>query len=175
MHTLRSQLKTVAGSLLVIAWGVPALAQTPAPDPQTALLLEKWNTIGQWIVEMAEAFPEDKYAYRPVPEVRTFAEQLRHLGFWHRYSVQVARGEKPSGAANELPAASYPTKAAIVTVLKQINADGAEVLRRSSASIEQLSNWSGAIEHAVDHYGQMVIYLRLNGIVPPTTAKQPAQ
>ena len=149
-----------------------ASAQTAKPDPVLRdALLRHWTDIGGKIVKMAEEFPEDKYEFRPVKEVRTFADNLRHVAFWNTFVSKTIRGEKADGSQNELPKAQYPTKAAIVKALKSSLDEATELLKKSPATppAKQADLWVSFIEHSGEHYGQLVVYYRLNGIVPPAS------
>jgi len=120
---------------------------------------------------MAEEFPENKYDFRPVDAVRTFADVLRHIAFWNDYVAKAARGEKPDGRQNELPKAKFATKAAIVSALKSSLASAADELKKAPASPEPGATalWVSFIGHTSEHYGQLVVYYRLNGLVPPAS------
>jgi DinB superfamily len=153
-------------------------SQAPAAKPDPTLrdvLLEQWTDIGQKVIKMAEEFPAEKYDFRPTPEVRTFADQMRHVAFWNGWVQKTARGEKADGKLNELPKAEYPTKAKIVEALKQSFADATAELKKETAtslSAKKAGLWVTFTEHSGEHYGQLVVYYRLNGIVPP--ASRPA-
>ena len=157
-----------------LASGRASHAQTPAPKPDPALrdvLLEQWTDIGQKIIKMAEEFPADKYDFRPTPEVRTFADALRHVAFWNLFVQKTARGENIDARQNELPKAEYPTKAKIVEVLKRTLADATAELKKETATptAKRAGLWVTFTEHSGEHYGQLVVYYRLNGIVPPAS------
>lgn len=145
--------------------------QPPRPENTRDVFLTSWNEIGEKVVKLAEEFPEDKYDYKPVDGVRTFADVLRHVAFWNQYVAKRARGEKPDGGQNELPKAQFATKAAIVSALKTSLADAASELRKSAASpsASAASLWVPFFGHSSEHYGQLVVYYRLNGLVPPAS------
>lgn len=155
---------------LVVAAG-PAYAQQPKPENTRDVLLGGWNDIGEKFVKLAEEFPEAKYEYKPVDTVRSFADVVRHVAFWNDYVTKTARGEKPDGRPNELPKAQYATKAAIVAALKASQAAGAAELKKAAASLEPRATglWSSFISHTSEHYGQLVVYYRMNGLVPPAS------
>jgi uncharacterized damage-inducible protein DinB len=158
--------------LAILGQAGAAQAQTPTPDPTLRdALLRHWSEVGDKIVKMAEEFPEDKYEFRPVKEVRTFADNLRHVAFWNTFVSKTIRGEKADGSINELPKADYPSKAAIVKALKSSLAEATELLKKSPATppTRQVNLWVSFIEHSGEHYGQLVVYYRLNGIVPPAS------
>jgi len=145
---------------------------SPKPDPELRdVLLAQWTDIGEKLVKLAEEFPEAKYDFRPVPEVRTFADVLRHIAFWNMYVQKTARGEKIDGSQNELPKAEYPTKAKNVAALKSTLADATAELKKESSTpaAKRARLWITFTEHSGEHYGQLVVYYRLNGIVPPAS------
>src|SRR5215213_3020805 len=87
------------------------------------VLVTRWSEIGDKMVKLAQEFPEDRYDACPAPDIRSFADQLRHVAFWNRYVQKTLRREEADGQANELPAATYATKAKIVKVLRSTFAD----------------------------------------------------
>lgn len=134
-------------------------------------LIDRWEQVCQKLVALAEEVPEMKFEYRPVVEVRTFADVLRHVAFWNRYLADSARGTKGDGAANELPRDGYSTKTRIVNALKRSAADAAAALKgdASGLSPEMAEMVVTFIEHNCEHYGQLVVYARLNQLVPPAS------
>src|SRR5262245_11071924 len=160
------------GCTLLALSARPAVCSAQAekkPDPTLReVLLANWTDIGEKVVKLAEEFPEDKYDFRPVPEVRTFADQLRHVAFWNLFVQKTARGEKIDPAQNELAKAEYATKAKIVAALKSTLADATAELKKEAESpiARRARLWITFTEHSGEHYGQLVVYYRLNGIVP---------
>lgn len=133
----------------------------------TEILLARWTDILDRIHAVAGEFPADKYDYQPTPEVRSFADQLRHVAFWSEHLAATMRGEKPDGSANALPAEKYPTKERIVRALHDTDGHVRAALGRDGASSADAV--VSFIEHHGEHYGQLVMYYRLNGLVPPAS------
>jgi len=135
------------------------------------VLVTRWSEIGDKLVKLAEEFPEDKYDARPVPEVRSFADQLRHVAFWNRYVEKTLRREEAESQTNELPRASYATKSKILKVLRSTFDDVAKEMSgmNGSATKADADTMVSFIEHGGEHYGQLVMYARLAGIVPPAS------
>jgi len=156
---------------LAVVAGPAYAQQAPRPENTRDVLLAGWNEIGEKVVKLAEEFPEAKYEYKPVDTVRSFADVLRHVAFWNEYVAKAARGEKPDGKQNELSKAQYATKAAIVAALKSSLAAAAAELKKAPAAPEPRATglWSSFISHTSEHYGQLVVYYRLNGLVPPAS------
>ena len=166
---------------LVGLLSITVVAQSPAKkstlSPSQAVLAS-WNDIGRKLIAMAEDFAEDKYDFKPAPSQRSFAEQLLHVAGSNDFFTQVAQGQKPTDDESR---AHYSTKAAVVTYLKKSFADGAALIQTKgdtgmaqtavdaeSGQIVQLTDLAyGLIEHSGEHYGQLVVYYRVAGLVPP--------
>lgn len=135
------------------------------------ILLARWCEIGDKLITAAEEFPAAAYDDRPRPDVRSFAEQLRHVAFWNAYAGNALRGEPTDGDANELARDTYPTKAEIVPALR----DSFEQVKAELTGADSWTEPSKAdtviafIEHGGEHYGQLAVYYRLNGLVPPAS------
>src|ERR1700678_432129 len=149
------------------------------PDSPSKVLLDSWNDVGRKLIAMAEDCPEDKYDFKPNPFQRSFAEQLLHAAGGNYFFIDPVKGVKPP--AGDPKRADYATKAAVVAFVKKSFADGAELIKSkgdaglSDQFVEPFSNqqmrfsdlaW-GFIEHSGEHYGQLVVYYRVAGMVPP--------
>ncbi len=163
------------------AQGAAAMQEAPKPpDSPSKVLLDSWNDVGRKLIAMAEDFPEDKYDFKPNPAERSFAEQLLHAAVNVNYFVNnLAKGMRPP--TGDVRRADYPTKAAVVEYVKKSFAEGAALIKRkgdrgmSDLCIDPFANqqdrfsdlaW-GFIEHSGEHYGQLVVYYRVAGLVPP--------
>ncbi len=167
---------------------IPAMAQDAAkkdaaPKPAKGLsqsVLEQWNDVGRKLIAMAEDFPEDKYDFKPTPAQRSFAEQLLHAAGANYFFINIANGEKPP--AEEDPSrAKYKTKADVVAFVRKSFEDGAAAIRAKGDAgmagmmVDPFANqqvrvfeWAyGFMEHSGEHYGQLVVYYRVAGLVPP--------
>lgn len=171
-----------AGSLLLGVAGAQTSAKDSAPKPPDSpskVLLDSWNDIGRKLIAMAEDMPEDKYDFKPNPAERSFAEQLLHASGANYFFINPVKGEKaPEGDPKR---ADYKTKAAVVDFVKKSFTDGAALIQSKGDSglsdvfIDPFSKnqarfsdyaW-GFIEHSGEHYGQLVVYYRVAGLVPP--------
>ncbi|MBI3895638.1 MAG: DinB family protein [Acidobacteria bacterium] len=150
-----------------------------AADPITDELRRQWEASRNQIVRLAEAIPEDKYDYKPTPEVRSFREQLQHLiGENHMFMGMVAGGGSAAPQTQNLK-----TRTEILKALSESYDYGTKVLAglNDQKAVEIIAGFRGqrmprfgiVISNMKDnheHYGNLVTYLRLNGIVPPRTA-----
>ena len=174
-------------AIVLLAFAFPAHAQDamkkdaavkPA-DPELKVVLDSWNEIGRKLTAMAEDFPEDKYDFKPTPAQRSFAEQLLHAAGATYYFTNAVTGQKhPAGEDPKRD--QYKSKADIVAFVKKSFADGAaaiqskgekglttEVVYFPDQKARVLDIAYGLIEHSGEHYGQLVVYYRLAGLVPP--------
>jgi len=180
--TPMTKLRSTTTLIVLTALLVPcARAQSASPAKVLSLsqaTLADWNDIGRKLIAMAEDFPEDKYDFKPTAAQRSFAEQLLHMAGSNDLFTAVAKGQKP---VDDEDRAHYKTKAAVVAYVKQSFAEGAEVIQskgdsgmmQTVASAESGQTFPlvvlayGLIEHSGEHYGQLVVYYRVAGLVPP--------
>jgi len=144
------------------------------------------------LTETAEAMPADKYGFAPrdgaFANVRTFSRQVKHLAATNYILAAAALGEQPpADAGDEQGPDSVITKAQHIAYLsgsydaleRAARAIGdTRIAVRSSptspfqgGSATRIALISEALTHAYDHYGQMVVYLRMNGVVPPASRR----
>ena len=168
-----------------------ALGAQQAQPPATlaAVLDREISYVEKEVTEAAEAMPESKYDFSPeslnIPGsqykgVRSFAVQVKHIAASNWFIWSPLTGEKvPETVKDGNGPAELKTKADILNFLKESFALG----HRAAATVtgENMLQTPGTskstrlrlavfgVEHAFDHYGQMVEYLRMNGIVPPAS------
>jgi len=149
-------------------------------DPPSKVILDSWNDIGRKLTAMAEDFPEDKYDMKPTPAQRSFAEQLLHAANANYFFTNLALGQKPP-AEEDPKRDQYKTKADVVAFVKKAFADGAAAIKAkgdkgmSELIVDPFAHQQvrisdmayGIIEHSGEHYGQLVGYYRIAGLVPP--------
>ena len=151
----------------------------PAASPSQALL-ESWNDVGRKLIAMAEDFPEDKYDFKPTPAQRSFAEQMLHAAGANYFFTNPAIG-KPMPPEEDPKRDQYKTKADIVTFVKKSFGDAAAAIKSkgdkgmSDLMVDPFAHQQvrvsdmayGLLEHCGEHYGQLVVYYRVAGLVPP--------
>jgi len=176
---------------LFVACSNLAISQTTKPaQPQTAgQVLDHYiaNVEGEF-VPAAEAMPEDKYSFAPIngefKGVRTFAQQVKHVAAVNYLIAAAILGEKPPvDTGGESGLDTIKSKSEIVKFLKDsfVYVHKAVPGMSEKGALESVKNPFGehpvtrlelAVwipSHCFDHYGQMVEYLRMNGIIPPAS------
>lgn len=164
------------------AQGQDTTKTLPAPKPAESpskTLLDAWNDIGRKLTAMAEDFPEDKYDFKPNPAQRSFAEQVLHAAGANYFFINPAKGLKPP--EGNVKRSDFKTKADVVAYVRKSFAEGAELIQKkgdpgmSDLLVDPFANqqarfsdeaW-GLIEHSGEHYGQLVVYYRAAGLIPP--------
>jgi uncharacterized damage-inducible protein DinB len=160
----------------------PALAAQPASPAQVYGKL--FSGQQEEVVAAAEAMPADKYNFAPTGGafngVRTFGQQITHIAA-AQYSFFAAFGTKPAVDPKALD--KLTSKDEIVKALKASFAFAQQATKTMTVenAFEQIPERDGSntrasiaaltLAHTNDHYGQMVVYLRMNGIVPPASRK----
>lgn len=150
-------MKTVLAALALIAAGV----QPPSANPLTDGARLHYGIIKGYVTRAAAKMPESTYAFRPSPEVRTFAQLVGHLADAnYRLCSIIAAHDPPLDAGIER---SKTAKGDLVKAL-------AESFTYCDDAYAAMSD-DGAFHtaHAFEHYGNIVTYMRLKGIVPPSS------
>jgi uncharacterized damage-inducible protein DinB len=176
----------------------PAAAASSSPSTPLTIASQidrEISLVEKEVLEAAGAMPEDKFDFCPeklnVPGsdykgVRTFAQQLKHIAASNYLIWSPITGDKPPDTANEGKGPDNMTaKADIIQFVKDSFAFGHRavatlnesnlvepIMRSNRPPTTRLFLATFAPAHAFDHYGQMVEYLRMNGIVPPASRGQ---
>ena len=180
--------------VLAGAWMAPMQAQEmpkkeASPKPaltQSEEVLAQWNDIGRKLVAMAEDFPEDKYDFKATPAVHSFAERLIHAAHANQFFVNAVRGEKMP-EMDDPKRDQFKTKAEVVAFVKKSFSDGTSIIKAkgdkgmSVLVVDPFSNQQtpisdfayGFVEHSGEIYGQLTVYYRLAGLVPPESRPKP--
>ena len=181
--------RTVRTALALLAIGIVGAQTGTAANSVADEVRGHWKDTRQMMMTIAGAIPEDKLDYKPVPEVRSFREMLEHMvedtAVHIGYSAGISREESRRATAKY---AHAKTKAEFLKGLAESYDYGDKVLAdltdqnaldmvtgMRDERMTRIMAYMHALEDIVDHYGNLVVYLRLNGIVPPSTAARNAQ
>ncbi len=172
-----------ASFLFAALSAVPLAAQAPAAavaNPISASQGKMYTMLSGVVIAAAEKMPEENYSFKPSPDVRTFGQLVGHLADSQNYFCSLASGEpKPGGGVEK----SKTSKADLVSALKEAvaycgkvysgmtDAKGAEMVKLMNMDFARITVLSGNTAHDYEHYGNMATYMRIKGIVPPTSEK----
>jgi uncharacterized damage-inducible protein DinB len=168
-------------ALMLFVAAAPLLAQTkPAPGAplsNTAMARMLWDEARNNVTRAAADVPESMYGYKPTPEVRSFGEIIAHVASSQEYYCRTALGQ----ASPESP--EPKTKADIVKALTASNADCARAYAQTDVETKLQAPGNDPVPrlmmllrnatHDNEHYGNIVTYMRMNHLVPPSSQPAP--
>ena len=178
-------------SVLALCALVPVFAADPVAPPISKIFDQQLTSLEREFVPLVEAMPAEKFSFAPTggefKGVRTFAQQASHVAYVNYAVAAAVLGEKnPSETdSSENGPANLKTKEDVVKYVK----DSFAYAHRAMATLTD-ANLTGLVQsafgnnkttriymanvtlwHSFDHYGQMVVYARMNGIVPPASRR----
>jgi hypothetical protein len=176
--------------LVLFATPVVLLAQAlPAPDPQgnplSAELRQIYTIVRNNLIKMSERMPAEKYGYKPTPEIQTFLQRVAHIADANMRTCSGLQGNQRSVGASAKTnkddviaalKASFETCDSVfnaltdATAVQMVRGEIGSPPTQPGQTRTRLSQLWNVVRHSNELYGYMSVYLRLNGIVPPSTA-----
>ena len=172
--------------LPVILLGQQAPQAAPAAPPANPITVSErgfYGFVSNAVIGAAQKMPEENYSFKPTPEVRSFGQLVGHVADANYMFCSQAAGEaNPSKGSIEKTKTS---KADLVSALKDAvaycnkafdgmtDATGSEMAQFHAFHLAKMTLFSLNTAHTDEHYGNMVTYLRIKGIVPPTSENTP--
>jgi uncharacterized damage-inducible protein DinB len=170
----------LAGILLILAG--TAMAQTPDLKTMSGYPKMVQAQVTSWIEQAADKMPEEEYAFKPDPGSRSFAQILGHVADANYLFCSAVLGEKnPAPNAEK----TKTTKAELKSALREAfvycqkaydalnDANAQETVKAFGQERNRLGVlWFNAA-HNLEHYGNLVVYMRTKGIVPPSSEPKP--
>jgi hypothetical protein len=183
-------MKTALHALISIVSLLSSLRVTAQQQPSPSKIIPDsinymWKMVEGDFTSLAEAMPEEKWSFKPTQgaftDVRTFAEQVKHVACANEAWAKKLRGEAPPDHCDTGGPSPAKTKAEILAYLHEsfVMMDGEIAkskldnlmapMKGPYAGDNRLEVLNSALWHISDHYGQLVVYLRMNSIVPPAS------
>jgi len=168
----------VAAALAIL--GIVGSAAAQSSFPATSFLTSAkatWESTRNLVIGIVEIMPEDKYDFKPTPDVRTFRDNVIHLVGENYLFFGRVSGENLGN-----PAQNLKSRDELIKALRESYDYGAKVwaglteakaLEMIEVRDQKVQRWSailGAIQDNMNHYGNLVVYVRLNDLVPPRSA-----
>ena len=167
----RTAILTLAATL---AGSCAALAQIT--NPMSTEAKQAYTGIKNNLLKMAEKMPEENYAFKPTPEIRSFGQLVGHVADSQLRTCSAVKGEIKTGTAG-----TKSGKAELVAALKEsiaecdaaydslTDATAADMIKTARGQRTKLGALVGNTTHSNEEYGYMSVYLRLKGVVPPSS------
>jgi uncharacterized damage-inducible protein DinB len=159
--------------------------QTPAAPPANPITASEkglYSFVSNAVIGAAQKMPEENYAFKPTPEVRSFGQLVGHVAdASYMFCSQIIGEPSPAKDIEK----TKTSKTALVAALKDgvaycnkafdsmTDAKGSQMIKFFNLDMAKLTLLSINTSHTDEHYGNMVTYLRLKGIVPPTSENPP--
>src|SRR5580704_5964423 len=171
-----------AGVVRVAAQANPYKDGTPGVTGYRSEVLAEVIVQEDKFTRLAEAIPADKYAWRPSPDVRSFAEVFLHVAGANYNLYKLVGTPPPTGLDLKNIEKSTTDKAKVIATLKDSYAHAKKAITAMpDADLDKSMDWFGGkitergillfiVRHGAEHLGQSIAYARVAGIVPPWTA-----
>ena len=155
-----------------------------AQDPFISDYLVRWENSKKYLLLVAESMPGQDYGFKPSKTEMSFGEQLAHIAWamdWHAQNLIGNRKEAdfPAAIRKEMFSADHKSKAELIAIVSRVFDEASTVIRSFDATklseIVQYGNLPRSkqqvflilSDHVTHHRGQLMVYMRLKGIVPP--------
>jgi hypothetical protein len=162
---------------LVVAFAsaIGCLALQAQPSP-SAEIKQAYNRIKNNLTKAAEKMPEDQYSFKASPDIRTFGALIAHVADSQTGACNAVLGESKQGTAG-----SKTAKADLVAALKDSFADCdkaidsltdanlAQAVKVRNREVSKIGALAGVVVHSNEEYGYLAVYMRLKGVVPPSS------
>ena len=161
---------------LILATAGACALQAQTANPLSTEAKQAYNGIKNNMTKLADKVPEDQYGFKATPEIRTIGQLIGHVA-----DSQLRTCSAVNGAAKQPGAASKTAKADLVSALKEsfaecdqafeslTDATAATMIKTARGERSKLGALNGVTTHTNEEYGYLAVYLRLKGIVPPSS------
>ena len=162
---MKSRVLLILCCLIFSASYICGQAAPPAQSPDTATALrDNFNEVSGWVSKAAEMVPDDKYSYKPVDSVRTFGQLVAHIA--DSYNYFCARGAGNNVEWADPIEKGNTDKATVMPKLKLALDRCTEVYKGNNGRVGPLL---GNVGHTSLHYGNIITYMRMMGLKPPSS------
>ena len=170
-------------TLVILLFALPAVPQSADPGPYTTTIRRQFDRIGGIVTRALEKMPDEHFNFRPTPEVRTFAEVAGHIAdgnfllcraaHENKFEIMREHEHRPGTKADLLAAFKRSLEYCDAAFDATTDANGTTAVKVGENSYPKLMVLDWAVSHSWEHYGNLVTYMRLKGIVPPTSETAP--
>jgi len=172
----------IAFPVVLLSQQAPKAAPPAPANPITTSERGVYSFVSHAVIGAAEKMPEENYSFKPSPDVRTFGQLVGHVADANYMFCSQATGEpNPSKGIEKAKTSKADLTAALKDAVAycdkafegMTDAKGSEIVQMFSFHLAKLTVLSLNTAHTDEHYGNIVTYLRIKGIVPPTSENPP--
>jgi hypothetical protein len=162
--------------LVTVLCATATFAGAQSANPLIGELRQMYTGVKNNLTRMADKMPEEHYAFKATPEIRSFGQLVAHVADSQARTCSAVAGEQKA-----LNAASKTTKADLVAALKEsfalcgaafdglTDATATQMVKTGRGESSKLGALARTVSHSNEEYGYMAVYMRLKGIVPPSS------
>jgi hypothetical protein len=167
----------IAAIIIAILSVGPSALQAQSANPISTNLKQDWANVSNLLAKMADKMPDEDYRFKPTPDVQDFGQRMAHVIGFNMRNCAMLKGDQKS-----VTFSAMPSKSEIVAAMKQTNDEcdsffnsltDTDLMKMVSARGGQRLELSiiegNLLEHSQEMYGYMAVYLRLKGVVPPSS------
>ncbi len=155
-------------------------------NPLSTDVKRDYQSVRDYFIRAAEKMPEADYGFKPSPDVRSFGQQVAHVADDQYNLCAPAKGETRKAAYTEIED-TLSKKAELIAALKGAfaycdgaydaltDASGAEIVKTMKGGRARFGMLNWNLWHTWEHYGNVVVYLRMKGLVPPSSERMQAK
>lgn len=163
--------------MLAAAFAAACSLHAQNVNPLSMEAKRAYTSVKNYVLQSAQKMPEENYGFKPAPRVRTFGQILGHLAEEQYIFCGAVRGEEKAADVEK----TKTSKADLMAALKDsfgycdaaydslTDATAVEMIKRGQSERTKLGILWGNTIHDNQHYGNLVTYLRIKGLVPPST------
>lgn len=168
-----------AALLSVVALAGFSSVRAQNANPLSTELKQMYTGVKNNLTKMAEKMPEENYSFKPTVDIRSFGELIAHVADSQTRTCSAVNGEMKNPNA-----ASKTSKADLVAALKEsftlcdaavdslTDAGAAQMIKTARGERSKLGALAGLVSHSNEEYGYMAVYMRLKGVVPPSSERR---
>ncbi len=171
-------MKRILAMLAAVIFLGSGTASAQDANPISTQLKGSWTNIRNLLTKMADKMPDENYRFKPTPELEDFGQRMAHVATFNMRGCSLAKGDQKS-----VNFSAAPTKAEVAAAMKQVNEECDSVFNSlADSDLQKMVNAGRGgqrsefalleglvLEHAQEVYGYAAVYMRLKGIVPPSS------
>jgi hypothetical protein len=171
-------MKRILGTIAAVIFLGTCAGYAQEGNPISTQLKGSWTNIRNLLTKMADKMPDENYRYKPTPELEDFGQRMAHVITFNMRGCSLAKGDQKS-----VNFSAAPTKAEVAAAMKQVNEECDSVFNSlTDADLQKMVNAGRGgqrsefalleglvLEHSQEVYGYAAVYMRLRGIVPPSS------
>ena len=167
------------GAMIATTLALSPALQAQGANPMSTELKAAYKSVKNNLLKSAEKMPDENYSFKPTPDIRSFAEVMNHAAMAQLHTCSAVLGDQSASMSNA------ETKADVLKALNAAfaecdkaydaltDANAAEMIKTPRGERSRLGALAGNLAHDNEQYGILSVYMRLKGVIPPSSESAP--